>query len=195
LFKIILLLFINNFFIFDSTLNKFKMKKIYQLKSLLDLVIVFSMIIIGFTLIGLLYGLLTGNLSKWDFSIQGQKIHTVDAALGILIILIAIGYGFFMYSIFQLKKLVTLFIKKEFFTDLSVKTLKAIGVTMLGSSLLIAIPNYLYGIFGNADFKITIASLSPASMIFTFIMALFFIILSSIFKEAKIIKDENELTI
>ena len=171
------------------------MKKIYQLKSILDLVIVFSMMIIGFVIIGLTYGLVTGNMGKMNIAFQGQKIDSLDSFLLSIIVVMIIGYAFFMYSIFQLKKLVNLFIKREFFTDLSVKTLKMIGVTMLTSSILLTIPVSLYAAFGAADFKIMLGSLTPDSMVFPFIIALFFIILSSIFNEAKRIKEDNELTI
>ncbi len=171
------------------------MKKIYQLKTILDIVIVFSMIIMFVSLLGLLYYLVTGNMNKINVTIIDQKIDHIDSILAVVIVLISIGYGLFIYSLYQLKKLVDLFVRKEFFTDLSVKTLRVIGVSMLASSFFMVLPAYIYGVLNSATIHLTMKMISPESMVFSIIISLFFIILSSIFKEAKMLKEENELVI
>lgn len=171
------------------------MKKIYQLKTILNIVIVFSMVGMTVTLLGFLYGIATGNLTKMNVTVLGAKVDHFSVALTIVATLIAIGYGVFIYSIYQLKKLVDFFIRREFFTDSSVKTLKYIGVSMLVSSLLIRVPAYMYDVLNDANIKLTIGTIQPESMIFSVIISLFFIILSYIFNEAKQIKEDNELTI
>ena len=171
------------------------MKRIYQLKTILDIVIVFSMIIMFVSLLGLLYYLVTGNMNKINVTIIDQKIDHIDTLLAVVIVLISIGYGLFIYSLYQLKKLVELFVRKEFFTDLSVKTLRFIGVSMLVSSFFMVFPAYIYGVLNSATIHLTMKMISPESMVFSFIISLFFIILSSIFKEAKMLKEENELVI
>ncbi|GEP50231.1 hypothetical protein FNO01nite_09030 [Flavobacterium noncentrifugens] len=171
------------------------MKKIKQFQTILNVVIVFSICIMVISVLGLLMGLMTGNMSKMNVTIHGQEINHVDAVLTIVILLMATGYGFFIYSIYQLKKLIDMFIRKEFFTDLSVKTLRIIGVSMLASPILIQVPGYAYGILNSATIHLKISSISPESIAFSIIISLFFIILSYIFNEAKIINDENELTI
>jgi len=195
LFFIVLLSFINNFYIFGETFKLYKMKKIHQLKTILDLVIVFSMIVMAVSILGLLFGLVTGNMTKMNVTMAGQKIDHVDATLAVVIVLMATGYGLFIYSIYQLKKLIAMFVRKEFFTDLSVKTLKIIGISMLASSVLVMVPMYGYGVLNTANINIKMTSISPESMAYSIIISLFFIILSYIFNEAKIIKDENELVI
>lgn len=171
------------------------MKKIYQLKTILDIVIVFSMVVMIVGLLGLLYGLITGNMSKMNVTIGGERINHFDATFIFIALLMASGYGLFIYSIYELKKLIAMFVRKEFFTDSSVKSLKTIGVSMLGSSLLIMVPAYIYGILNDATIHLTMSSIRPESMAFSIIISLFFIILSSIFKEAKMLKEENELVI
>ncbi|WP_309641247.1 DUF2975 domain-containing protein [Flavobacterium sp.] len=171
------------------------MKKIYQLKSILDIVIVFSMVVMVAGLLGLLLGLITGNMSKLNVEIGGEKIDHFDAAFYVVALLMASGYGLFVYSIYELKKLIAMFVRKEFFTDLSVKSLKTIGISMLASSVLIMVPAYIYGALNDATIHLTMSSIRPESMAFSIIISLFFIILSYIFNEAKMIKDENELTI
>ena len=171
------------------------MKKIQQFQIILNIVIVFSMIVMVISVFGLLMGLMNGNMSKMKVTIQGEEISHVDAALAIVTVLMAIGYGFFIYSIYQLKKLIDMFIRKEFFTNLSVRTLRIIGISMLASPFLIRVPAYAYGILNSATIHLKMNSISPESVSFSIIISLFFIILSYIFNEAKIINDENELTI
>ena len=98
-------------------------------------------------------------------------------------------------SIYELKKLIAMFVRKEFFTDLSVKTLKAVGVSMLVSSVFIMVPTYIYSLLNDATIHLSMSTIRPESMAFSIIISLFFVILSYIFNEAKIIKDENELVI
>ena len=171
------------------------MKKIYQLKSILDVVIVFSMVVMIVGLLGLLYGLVTGKMTKMNVTIGGHPIEDFNATLAIVTILMAIGYGLFIYSIYELKKLIAMFVRKEFFTDLSVKSLKAVGVSMLVSSVFIMVPTYIYSLLNDATIHLSMSTIRPESMAFSIIISLFFIILSYIFNEAKIIKDENELVI
>jgi hypothetical protein len=171
------------------------MKKIYQLKSILDVVIVFSMVVMIVGLLGLLYGLVTGNMTKMNVTIGGHPIEDFNATLAIVTILMAIGYGLFIYSIYELKKLIAMFVRKEFFTDAAVKSLKKIGISMLASSIFIMVPAYIYSILNDATIHLSMSTIRPESMAFSIIISLFFIILSYIFNEAKIIKDENELVI
>lgn len=171
------------------------MNRIHQLKSILSVVIVFSLVIIGITMLSLLYGLITGNLSHMNFKIGDTTLDHVDSKLGIASIFVAIGYAFFMYAIYQLKKLVSLFVANNFFSDRSVKTLRTIGNSLLVSTFLTSAPIYLYTVLCTKSTPIKLGALSPDSIVFSFIIALFFIILSAIFKEAQTIKEENELTI
>jgi len=171
------------------------MNRIHQLKSILTTVIVFSLAIIGITILSLLYGLATGNLSRMNIKIGETKIEHINSALLLAITLAVIGYAFFMYAIYQLKHLVSLFVAKDFFSDQSVKTLRTIGSSLLISSFLIPFPLYLYSAFSTNNIPIKLGTISPESVAFSFIMALFFLILSAVFKEAQTLKEENELTI
>jgi hypothetical protein len=153
------------------------------------------MIVMVVSLLGLLYSLISGNMSKLNVTIGDEKVDHFDACFYVVALLMAIGYGLFIYAIYELKKLITLFVRKEFFTDLSVKSLKIIGVSMLASSLLVTIPAYTYGVLNDATIHLKMNTIKPQSMAFSIIISLFFIILSYIFNEAKIMKEENELTI
>jgi|GEM_PF-1758803 len=171
------------------------MNRTHQLKNLLSVVIVFSLVIIGITILSLIYGLATGNLSRMNIKIGEMKMEHLNLTLLLAIAFVVIGYAFFMYAIYQLKHLVSLFVAKDFFSDRSVKTLRTIGSSLLISSFLIPIPLYLYSALSTNNLPIQLGTISPESVVFSFIIALFFLILSAVFNEAKTIKEENELTI
>ncbi len=171
------------------------MKKIIQLKQLLDFVIIFSAIIIGFLIAISLFGLATNNLANFKFSIQGIKIETVSISIALLTIVISIGYLFFILAILKLKKLISLFVDKQYFTEQSVILLKSVGKYFLFSTIIINVAIFCYNTFENSNLILNLSTLSPDSMVFSIIISLFFIILSYIFNEAKNLKDENELTI
>lgn len=171
------------------------MKKIYQLKTILDIVIGVSIVMMAASLFGLMISLIIGNTSKMNVTIGGEKIDHFTTGLAVVAVLMAIGYSLFIYAIFKLKRLVTMFMRKEFFTDLSVETLRIIGISMLASSVLTLLPGYIYGLVNQATIHVKMNSISPESMAFSIIISLFFIILSYIFNEAKVIKEENELVI
>jgi hypothetical protein len=147
------------------------------------------------SLLGLIYGLITGNMSKMNVTMLDQEIKEFSATLYVVFGFIIAGYGLFIYAIYQLRKLVNMFMRNEFFTDLSVKTLRVIGVSMLASSVMVMLPAYIYGAMNDATIHLKMSSIRPESVVFSIIISLFFIILSYIFNEAKIIKDENELVI
>ncbi len=171
------------------------MKKIIQLKQLLDFFIIFSAVIIGFLIAISLFGLATNNLSNFKFSIQGIKIETVTTSIALLIIVISIGYLLFILAILKLKKLISLFVYKQYFTEQSVILLKSVGKYFLFSIIIINAALFCYNTFENSNLILNLSTLSPDSMVFSIIISLFFIILSYIFNEAKNLKDENELTI
>jgi Protein of unknown function (DUF2975) len=171
------------------------MKKIMQLKQLLDFVIVFSAIIIGLVIVTSIFGLATNNLSNWKFSVQGNRIDKVTISNVILIIASSIGYAFFIFAILKLKKLVGLFVDKQYFTKESILLLKSIGNYFLISTVTVNVSIFCYNAFANSNINLNFGILSPDSIVFSIIISLFFIILSYIFNEAKILKDENELTI
>ena len=171
------------------------MKKIYQLHSTLNLVLWFSMTIIAFTVIGVVYAVATNNVSKLKFKVSGQEITAFDTSIILVLLITMVGYVFFLLSLYQLKRLVKLFVNKHFFTLESVRTIKKVGSFLMAATFLIYVPAGFYALFFAGDVNIKLGSISPESFFFLLIIALFFITLSSIFEQAKQIQDENEFTI
>lgn len=171
------------------------MKKILQLQNLLNLVLWFSIAIIGLIIAAMIYAIAAHDLSKLNFNIHGVKIQTLDLPMAVFIGLVMIGYGFFMAALFQLKTLVSLFVGRHFFTDETVRALKKIGSFLMLAALLMMIPAFLLENYLNAAADVRIGSVSPESFFFLVIISLFFTTLSYIFKEAKRLQEESELTI
>jgi hypothetical protein len=169
------------------------MKKIYQLKALMYFILWISMAVLAFTIVAVVIGAFFP--SQINFGIRGQNVEEIDLALGILIGLVAIGYGFFIYALFQLKKLVDKFVIREFFTADTVRLCKSTGVNLLYSAALIHIPSFFYDMIAENNLSIKFGSINPESIFFLIIIGLFFVTLSHIFNEAKVIKDENEYTV
>lgn len=171
------------------------MKKIQQLQTLLNLVLWFSMAIIGIVITAVVYGVATQSASKLNFTMHGLKIDTFDPSTILLIFFTLIGYSFFIAALYQLKVLVSLFVDRHFFTAATVKALRRIGAFLMVAALLMIIPVFLYESFRSGNADIRISSVGPESFFFLIIISLFFTTLSYIFKEAMRLQEENELTI
>lgn len=172
------------------------MKRIYQLQKLLEFAIWGSAILVGVMLLVLLYGMISGDFSSIHFrGPSGEELGPLHLPEILLIVVISIGYVLFITALFQLKQLVSNFVRRLFFTDKTVRLTKQIGKLILVSSLLIYAPAYLYSLLVDTKIAIRFEAINPESFFFLLIMGLFFLTLGHIFREAKNLKDENELTV
>jgi magnesium-transporting ATPase (P-type) len=170
------------------------MKKIYQLKTLLDFVLWLSIVVLAVSITAVVVAL-TGNPTGLNLKVNGQSLEQIDNANVPVIASLMIGYLFFILALFQLKKLLSLFVEKHFFTSESVRSLRKIGLFLFAACLLLYIPSYLYDIFASNTLDISFSSVNPESFFFLLIIALFFFTLSHIFNEAKALREEHELTV
>jgi uncharacterized membrane protein len=169
------------------------MKRIYQLKTLLDLTLGLSIAVLSLAIFGLVLGAFYPT--DLNFSIQGNKVEHVDLSMGILLALSAIGYVIFIYGLLQLKRLTANFVAREFFTTSTVQLAKSTGASLLYSAALLYIPPYFIDMISESKISIKFSSVHPESFLFLIIIGLFFITLSYVFEQAKILKDENEYTV
>ena len=169
------------------------MKKIYQLKSVLDITLWLSIAVLGLSVAAIIAGAFMPL--DLNFTIRGTRVDRIDLPLGIVIAFSVTGYIFFMAALLKLQKLVTRFVNREFFSSVVVALLHKIGVNLMISAFLLHIPPYVYEIVGKNTLNIQFASVNPESFFFLIIMALFFITLSYIFDEAKNLREDNELTV
>ncbi|HEX9981395.1 MAG TPA: DUF2975 domain-containing protein [Flavobacterium sp.] len=171
------------------------MKKIYQLQSLLNIILWFSMLIISLAVLSAIVAVMMQDSTSLNLSLRGHNLEKVDAALGILLALMLFGYVLFIWALYQLKQLLGLFVERKFFTPEVVATLKKTGWLLLYAAALLYIPPYIYDTVVEANLNISLSSVNPESFFFLIIISLFFVTLSYIFEEAIKLKEENELTV
>jgi Protein of unknown function (DUF2975) len=175
------------------------MKKLNILKTLLDIFWFFS-IIGGIGILLFLPFYLTESFQDTTLKIKDLKIVNHTAFSKIIVVINAICSGIFVYSIYLIRKVVILFQKREIFNFKVSRLLNLIGISIVVSSVISNLSIMIYrfversrsekGSFGtHIDFAGFDSFLIATSL------GLFFMVLSTIFKIASTMKEENELTI
>lgn len=148
--------------------------------------------------------LLLFKLSKvlFDYKIQKPfQIENLDLALSgvnlkIVLSLITVSSFVFIYGIYLLKKVVLLFMENKIFDDQVILLLNKIGKILILSAILKGIPILFFEIFSFQEIGIGSKNENYIGFHFPiYVLALFFMVLSEVFKIAKNLKDENELTV
>jgi hypothetical protein len=166
------------------------MKRLNYLKKLVDFIYFISI----FTILKMavdLSKILLDNKEMLPLKLTGIEFTSIDITVKIVLIFVTISALLFIYSIYLLRKVISFFIKKEIFNDEVILLLNKIGKCLLASFLIKAIPLILYIYAFNHKFE------SPHfEYHFSLIcLGLFFMVLSEVFKIAKDMKEENELTV
>ncbi|WP_074722066.1 DUF2975 domain-containing protein [Flavobacterium frigoris] len=171
------------------------MKKLTYLKFFINLFFFASIV----SSISLLF-----NLSKvlFDYKIQRPfQIENIDLLLSgvnlkIVLSFITISSFVLIYGIYLLKKVVLLFMENKIFDDQVILLLNKIGKVLILSTILKEIPILCFKIFSFQEIGIGSKNVNYIGFHFPIItLALFFMVLSEVFKIAKNLKDENELTV
>ncbi|CAM4196147.1 DUF2975 domain-containing protein [Gillisia hiemivivida] len=164
------------------------------LKFFLNFIFIIVIISVGLNITGILFvpffpeskflaELLGVPFFEWKFAIVALIISSIILHLG------------FIYSLYVFKKLVVSLFDSPLFSHFQILSLKLLGQLII----LLIILKSIFNVFSNVVFE---KSESTGIHLFSFdskLMALctglFFIYLSYIFKKAKDLRDENELTV
>ncbi|MDI1254929.1 MAG: DUF2975 domain-containing protein [Flavobacterium sp.] len=170
------------------------MKKLNILKTLID--IAFFFMLLGALAIFIFVPIyLCGSEGGLPIIINGQSITAFDIYTKILIALAAIGALLFIYAIYLLRKTLAFFVKRDVFNSKVVHYLDLIGKFLIVSTLLTNIPLLIYNIFSRQHLSIQFNGGGFDSLSLSVSLGLFFMVLSEVFKIAKNLKEENELTV
>ena len=170
------------------------MKKLQFLKALLDFFWFFSLLGgIGIMIISTLY-LFDSNIDI-PIEIQGQVITTHELHSKLIIFANMITGILFLSSIYLLRKVVTHFQKKEIFNRKVIKHFNIIGQLIIVSSLINNFTGLTFFLIKQEYVPISFGFGSYDSFLISISLGLFFMVISEVFKIAKNIKEENELTI
>lgn len=170
------------------------MRKIYILRAILEFMLYF-LLLGGVALLIITPFILTD--SDWDIPIKingvvNSSFDSVYSKIGLIVSVLS--YFLFVYAIYLLKKTVTLFIKGKIFDNKVISNLSSIGKIFIIVTLIINTVEFIFKVTTTQKATLMINS-GFDSFLFVISIGLFFIIISEVFKIAKNMKDENELTI
>lgn len=170
------------------------MKKLHLLKTLLDLFWFFVILSTLAILIFVPMFLFSDEPLDIPVKINGEIVTAMDMTSKLILLGFVLAYGFFIYGIFLLRKVLNHFSKREIFHEAVIAHLDRIGKVFFIASIISLIVGFVYRSYveQEAHFGVEVGA---DSFLFTASLGLFFMVLSEVFAIGKNIKEENELTI
>lgn len=165
------------------------------LKTILD--ILFLFVIFGTVIFIILVGIFMMNSEgSIPFRVNDNLIASLNAEAYTVLAFVLVSRIIFIYTVYKFKYLVRLFFKGKFLNVEQVKLTKIIGQLIIVVALLDTVPGVIYQtFFEQSPRQENYGLASVDSFWFIIAIGLFFMFLSKIFENARIMKEENELTI
>ena len=170
------------------------MKKINILKTIVDLLWIFSMpvvlIIIGVSLITFFIDL--SDLSDLSITINTLDFNPNSTLSKILFVISSLNYLLLIVALYFFRKVLTNFVRIRVFEEVVISSFKKIGNLLTFSGFI----SLIISIIGKIYFEQKVSLEFGLNQHLVIIcLGLFFLVLSEIFKIAKNAKQENDLTI
>ena len=170
------------------------MKKINILKTIVDLLWIFSMsvvlIIIGVSFTTFFIDL--SDLSDLNITINTLDINTNSSFSKILFVISSLNYLLLIVALYFFRKVLTNFVRVRVFEEAVISSFKKIGNLLTFSGFI----SLIISIIGKIYFEQKVSLEFGLNQHLVLIcLGLFFLVLSEIFKIAKNTKQENDLTI
>ena len=164
------------------------------LKGLLEtMYIILILALVGGVLVTLY--LILFKSSGVTYTVLDHEVSYLDPTT-VSLMLVQIGLELaFAYLIYSFRNLIREFYKEEIYTLTQINLLKKIGILIIGLSIGRAILSFIAEIVLNDSAKILLEIEFLDSFWFALALGLFFIFLSKIFQNARLMKEENELTV
>ncbi len=169
------------------------MKSLQILRTLVD-IFLFYAVLGALTALFIVPMMIIDPSAKIPVTIKGIDVVGEDWLSIFVIILGAISAFFFVYAIFILRRVLILFQKNEIFTDKVIRYFRTIGKFIVISTLLSSLPLFIYNVINRNNIKIEFGA-GFDSMLLWISLGLLFMVIAEIFNRAKMMKDENELTV
>lgn len=182
----IYLLLINN--------NILAMNSAKTLYSILNLIIILILISIGLGILLFVVSYFTDLPINTSFNQQDLSSYPNDIALYIFMGLNILVYAVFIAGIWRLRQVTQLFIEHKFYTTALISKIGTAGKFFLLSGVFMWLINGLSNAYFKQEIKI---SIGEKTFVYLFIIAmgLFMMLIGSVIKDAKSLKEENGLTI
>lgn len=187
-------MFIDNLIIFVINLNPITMRKLQILKALLDLFWFFSLIS-AIAIIVFIPFYLTGNAGEIPVTIKGQVIVNDDLFSKSVIAINVLSGLLFVYSVYLLRKVVKHFQNKDIFNADVIRYFGLIGKLIIAYALISNVALFIFNAVKRNHLGLSLDFGGYDSFILSICLGLFFMVIGEVFKIAKNMKEENELTI
>jgi hypothetical protein len=167
------------------------MKKINILKTIVDLLWIFSMPVV-LIIIGVSFTTFFVDLSDLNIELDTININQNDLFSKILFVISSLNYLLLIVALYFFRKVVTNFVRVTVFEELVISSFKKIGNLLTFSGFI----SLIISIIGKIYFEQKVSLEFGLNQHLVLIcLGLFFLVLSEIFKIAKNAKQENDLTI
>jgi hypothetical protein len=167
------------------------MKKINILKTIVDLLWIFSMPVV-LIIIGVSFTTFFVDLSDLNIELDTININQNDLFSKILFVISSLNYLLLIVALYFFRKVVTNFVRVTVFEELVISSFKKIGNLLTFSGFI----SLIISIIGKIYFEQKVSLEFGLNQHLVLIcLGLFFLVLSEIFKIAKNVKQENDLTI
>ena len=171
------------------------MKQPVLLKTILDICFVL-LALTFFSAVFIFIITLSYGESLYPITVNGNILSEITPYSIFLISAELVIGGLTLYTVYILRKLIRNFLKGKLYTGFQVATLNLVGQLIIFITLAKGLMNFLGKILFESRVGIDLGmELSFGSFWFILAIGLFFIYLSKIFRNAKELKEENELTV
>jgi hypothetical protein len=167
------------------------MKKINILKTIVDLLWIFSMPVV-LIIIGVSFTTFFVDLSDLNIELDTININQNDLFSKILFVISSLNYLLLILALYFFRKVLTNFVRVRVFEEVVISSFKKIGNLLTFSGFI----SLIISIIGKIYFEQKVSLEFGLNQHLVLIcLGLFFLVLSEIFKIAKNVKQENDLTI
>ena len=167
------------------------MKKINILKTIVDLLWIFSMPVV-LIIIGVSFTTFFVDLSDLNIELNTINMNQNDLFSKILFVVSSLNYLLLIVALYFFRKVLTNFIRVRIFEEVVISFFKKIGNLLTFSGFI----SLIISIIGKIYFEQKVSLEFGLNQHLVLIcLGLFFLVLSEIFKIAKNTKQENDLTI
>ena len=167
------------------------MKKINILKTIVDLLWIFSMPVV-LIIIGVSFTTFFVDLSDLNIELNTINMNQNDLFSKILFVVSSLNYLLLILALYFFRKVLTNFVRVRVFEEVVISSFKKIGNLLTFSGFI----SLIISIIGKIYFEQKVSLEFGLNQHLVLIcLGLFFLVLSEIFKIAKNAKQENDLTI
>lgn len=169
------------------------MRKLNVLKTCLDIFFFFG--ILSFAAVCVFVMIAIFGEEPIELKVNGRELMVDNWSARLLLVFWLVATALFVKAVQLLRRNVKSFVKREIFTDEVVRNFNYIGWCLLISTFVYGVPSFIYRAVVHEKVGLDLEIGSFDSGILSVALALFFMVLSEVFRIAKNLKEENDLTL